>query len=200
MIKEVLEDYGHEVVLPNCYDNPNAEDEYRMIGEEEHANFKAAMYKKSEEVIRNVDGVLVINLNKNSQKNYIGGATFLEMYDAFRMQKDIYLYNQIPSGILTDEIIGFNPIIIDGDLCQIPRLNRVQSKIIKFMSDSTLNSIFAISRAINVDFDVCLREINVLCDRGLVASKDTVDLYYITGLGINMVEKEDVNFTKKLKR
>jgi hypothetical protein len=49
-------------------------------------------------------------------KNYIGGATFLEMYDAFRLGKKIYLYNDVPEGILKDEIVGFDPIVIDGDL------------------------------------------------------------------------------------
>ena len=49
-------------------------------------------------------------------KNYIGGATFLEMYDAFRLGKKIYLYNDIPNGMLFDEIEGFGPIIIKGDL------------------------------------------------------------------------------------
>ena len=38
------------------------------------------------------------------------------MYDAFRLGKKIYLYNAIPSGMLFDEIEGFNPIIINKDL------------------------------------------------------------------------------------
>ena len=43
--------------------------------------------------------------------NYIGGATFLEMYDAYLNGNKIYLYNDMPSktsisGILYDEIEG----------------------------------------------------------------------------------------------
>ena len=53
------------------------------------------------------------------EKNYIGGATFLEIYDAFRLNKKIYLYNDIPEGMLYDEIQGFAPIIINGDLSKI---------------------------------------------------------------------------------
>ncbi len=67
-----------------------------------------------------MDTVLVLNLDKEKNgkvfKNYIGGATFLEMYDAFRLGKKIYLYNNIPDGMLFDEIEGFDPIIINGDL------------------------------------------------------------------------------------
>lgn len=38
------------------------------------------------------------------------------MYDAFRLGKKIFLYNDIPTGMLYDEIEGFNPIIINGNL------------------------------------------------------------------------------------
>lgn len=116
-IKKELEDNGHNITLPNCYDYPETEGKYR--GTTEHANWKASMIKHSESTISNVDAVLVLNYTKNDQKNYIGGATFLEMYDAFRLGKKIYMMNDIPEGLLKDEIIGFNPIIIDGDLSKI---------------------------------------------------------------------------------
>ena len=67
-----------------------------------------------------MDGVLVLNFDKSEEeKNYIGGATFLEIYDAFRLKKKVYLYNDIPIGMLYDEIQGFNPFIINGDLEKI---------------------------------------------------------------------------------
>lgn len=116
-IKQKLEEAGHIIELPNCYDNPEIEASVR--GSAEHSKFKAAMYKKSEDTISKMDAVLVLNFDKNGQKNYIGGATFLEMYDAFRMNKKIFLYNQIPEGILNDEIIGFAPTIINGDLSKV---------------------------------------------------------------------------------
>jgi hypothetical protein len=90
------------------------------LGKEEHQKFKSKMYKQSEEVTSKMDAVLVLNLDKEKDgmilKNYIGGATFLEMYDAFRLGKKIFLYNDIPEGMLYDEIEGFNPIIINGNL------------------------------------------------------------------------------------
>ena len=119
-IKEKLEKNNIEVFLPNCYDDPTTEDRMWKLGIEEHQKFKAKMYKQSEETIKDMDGVLVLNFDKNTngniQKNYIGGATFLEIYDAFRLGKKIYLYNDIPEGMLYDEIQGFGPIIINGDL------------------------------------------------------------------------------------
>lgn len=118
-IKNSLENMGHDVLLPNCYLDPGTEDRFRNLGIKEHADFKRKMFNQSENIISNIDSVLVLNFNKNGTDNYIGGATFLEMYDAFRMNKKIYLYNDIPEGILKDEIIGFSPILIKGDLTKI---------------------------------------------------------------------------------
>ena len=122
-VKKDLEKRDIEVFLPNCYDDPTAEQKAWDLGVEEHQKFKAKMYKQSEDTIKKMDAVLVLNLDKEKDgkilKNYIGGATFLEMYDAFRLGKKIYLYNDIPEGMLYDEIEGFGPIIINGNLKQI---------------------------------------------------------------------------------
>ena len=122
-VKTKLEKNDIEVFLPNCYDDPSTEEKMWSLGSVEHQKFKAKMYKQSEETIKNMDGVLVLNFDKNTngkiEKNYIGGATFLEIYDAFRLNKKIYLYNDIPKGILYDEIQGFAPVIINGDLSKI---------------------------------------------------------------------------------
>ena len=122
-IKQHLEDNGIEVFLPNCYDKPNTEAEMWSLGNQAHQEFKAKMYKQSESVISQMDAVLVLNFDKETEsgtlKNYIGGATFLEMYDAFRLGKTIYMYNDIPKGLLFDEIQGFGPIIINQDISKI---------------------------------------------------------------------------------
>lgn len=122
-IKLELEKNNIEVFLPNCYDDPTTEEKMWKLGVEEHQKFKAKMYKQSEETIKNMDAVLVLNFDKvteeKEEKNYIGGATFLEIYDAFRMNKKIFLFNDIPEGMLYDEIQGFNPVIINGDLSKI---------------------------------------------------------------------------------
>ncbi|MDD4804474.1 MAG: hypothetical protein PHN69_04800 [Candidatus Pacebacteria bacterium] len=118
-IKDILEKNSHEVTLPNCFEDPETESRYRNLGEKEHSIWKSKMLNESVSKIENQDAVLVLNFDKGEYKNYIGGATFLEMYDAFRFNKKIFLYNEIPEGILKDEIIGFNPIIINGDLNKI---------------------------------------------------------------------------------
>lgn len=111
-----LEKAGHTLIMPNCYDDPSTEDKYRVLGLEEHSKWKAQMIKQSEGIIKNNDAVLVLNFEKEGINNYIGGGTFLEMYDAFRFGKKIFIYNDIPEGMLKDEIIGFSPIVLNGDL------------------------------------------------------------------------------------
>lgn len=121
-IKEEL-DSKYEIYLPNCYDKPNTEFEIKELGRDKHVEFKSKMFRQSEEIISNMDAVLVLNMDKEAEdkvyKNYIGGATFLEMYDAFRNGKKIYLYNDIPEGMLYDEIVGFGVEVINGNLERI---------------------------------------------------------------------------------
>jgi hypothetical protein len=118
-IKSYLESKGHKITLPNSYDDPLKEEKVRKEGANLHAKWKGKMIREQEQKIRRNDAILVLNLRKNNQPNYIGGATFLEMYKAYELGKKIYLYNQIPNNILRDEILGFSPHIIDGDLNKI---------------------------------------------------------------------------------
>ena len=53
---------------------------------------------------------------KNNQEDYIGGATFMEIVKAWELGKLIYLYNEIPESLFTDEISAINPTIINGNL------------------------------------------------------------------------------------
>jgi len=113
-IKTTLEKAGHVITLPNCFDDPQEESRHR--GTETHAQWKSEKIKHSTGVIEKQDAVLVLNFKKNDVANYVGGATFLEMYDAFRLGKNIFLLNDIPEGILKDEIIGFAPVLLNGNL------------------------------------------------------------------------------------
>ena len=92
-IQKSLENKNIEVYLPNCYDAPDTEQKMKKLGQKAHQEFKAKMFKQSEETISMMDAVLVLNFDKENnneiKKNYIGGATFLEMYDAFRLNKKI---------------------------------------------------------------------------------------------------------------
>ena len=118
-IKIKLENIGHKVAMPNSYDAPMKEEEMKKQSKDKHIEWKAEMLKRDKQNIEPNEAILVLNFEKNNQLNYIGGATFLEIFRAWEMGKKIFLYNPIPENIFKDELIGINPIIINGNLQQI---------------------------------------------------------------------------------
>src|SRR3989338_3927691 len=144
-IKNLLENQGHKLKMPNSYDNHYKElkhqktlilwfldsqkiricnrnlkvmDFFRIkkLDGERHIKWKGEMMRKDEENINPQDAVLVLNFEKKGIPNYIGGATFLEVYTAWKLNKKIFFYNPLPKCSFTDELIGINPTIINGNL------------------------------------------------------------------------------------
>ena len=70
-------------------------------------------------IINNFDAVLIANFDKKGIKDYIGGNSFLEMGFAHILQKKIFLLNEIPDMIYSDEIRAMQPIVLKRDLSQI---------------------------------------------------------------------------------
>jgi len=101
-IKIELEKEGHEITLPNSFDKPFMEEEIKILGKEQHAKWKSDQLRLQEDKIKYNDAILVLNFEKNGQANYIGGATFLEMFKAWELKKEIYLFNPVPENILKD--------------------------------------------------------------------------------------------------
>ncbi len=118
-IKEILEKKGHQITLPNSFDNPLREEEMKLISKEEHEKWKSKMLKLLDEKIKLNDAILVLNFEKNNQPNYIGGATFLEIYKAWDYGKKIFLINPIPETNFKDELMAINPKIINQNLDEI---------------------------------------------------------------------------------
>ena len=87
---------------------------------EEHVKWKGEMIRKDKQNIEPNDAILVLNFEKYGEENYIGGATFLEVYRAFEMEKKIFFYNPLPDNkYFKDELLGFNPTIINKNLAKI---------------------------------------------------------------------------------
>jgi hypothetical protein len=118
-IKEKLESKGHKIKLPNSYDKPFREEELKNLSKEEHIKWKSQMMKKDKTNIKPNDAILVLNFEKKGIPNYIGGATFLEIYKSWELGKKIFIYNNFPKCSFTDELIGMNPTILKGDLSLI---------------------------------------------------------------------------------
>ena len=122
-IRKVLEGNGNVVLMPNCYDEPVTNEDKLEMDENVYMDFFKRMYFESREAISNIDAVLVLNYTKikngKAFDNYIGASTFLEMYEAFMQNKKIFVMNDLPDNMLFEELKGFNPVIINGDLGKI---------------------------------------------------------------------------------
>jgi hypothetical protein len=92
----------------------------RLEGDLEFRNkAEEDLIKRYYRIINESDAILVLNLEKNGIKNYIGGNTFLEMGFAFVLNKQTFLWNDIPKMQYSDELIAMKPIIINHDLGKI---------------------------------------------------------------------------------
>jgi hypothetical protein len=114
-VVQILEANGHQVQLPNSIENPYAEFEAKNRGVEGHLVFKRLMHQENHQKILACDAVLVVNFEDEPESGYIGGATFLEMYDAYLHGKGIYLCKPITQMVFKDEINGLMaPVLLDG--------------------------------------------------------------------------------------
>lgn len=94
-IAERLSEIGHEVEIPmtakKILDGELTMDEFKKEKETSGgASFRKIQYdviKRYFEIIKNSDAILVLNLDKNGIKNYIGGNTFLEIGFAYVLGK-----------------------------------------------------------------------------------------------------------------
>ena len=112
-IKNELEKIGQEVVIPTNAENYakgtiDVENKLEKI----QLNVIKTYYGK----IKNSDGVLIINKDKNNIKNYIGGNGLIEMAFAHVLNKKIFLLNEIPKMSYSDEIEAMKPIILNNNL------------------------------------------------------------------------------------
>ena len=83
-------------------------------------DFFREAFLESQSKARETDALLVLNMDKIKDgvvyKNYIGGSTFLEIYDVYNVGHPIYLYNDIPDCSFYDELKGMNVIVINKNL------------------------------------------------------------------------------------
>lgn len=99
-----------------------------LIGKSDEEKERIKLYqKKNKDAIRefwrlmqDADAILVVNLEKNGIKDYIGGNTLMEIGFAHVLNQKIFLLNPIPDiPYYKSEIEAVKPIIINGDLSKI---------------------------------------------------------------------------------
>lgn len=88
--------------------------------DEDIEKLKEDLMRDHFEKIKESDAILVLNVDKDEKKNYIGGNVLIEIGLAFALNKKVFLLNPIPEYLsYTEEIKGMKPIILNGDLEKI---------------------------------------------------------------------------------
>lgn len=116
-----------ELVLPNMAqrmkDGITNDDEAKINWTEVGYAYKAELIRGHFKEIEDCDAVLVANFTKNGKENYIGGNVLMEMTVGFYLKKPIIILNSAPTySQLIDEIMGMEPIFLDGKLDRLEEL------------------------------------------------------------------------------
>jgi nucleoside 2-deoxyribosyltransferase len=119
-IKNKLYELGHVVILPK-HTEKYASGEIRLEDSAESTKNKIEqdLIRDYFHEIDRAEAVLVVNVDKRGIKNYIGGNAFLEMGFAHALDKKIFILNDVPDMIYTDEIIAMQPIVLKENLSVI---------------------------------------------------------------------------------
>jgi len=126
-MKSKLEEMGYRVDLPpteikNEDGKMISVHEYYKLRKELDTSIKWIWERKKEAIIDHFrkiewgDAILVLNYEKNGISGYIGANTLIEMGLALWLKKPIYLLNEIPEISAKEEILGMQPVILNGDL------------------------------------------------------------------------------------
>lgn len=128
--KKILEDIGHNVKLPPT---EIADEKGNLISVQEYYRLRKTVSddlswiwaRKKEAMINHynkvewADSVVVLNHEKNNIEGYIGANTLMEMGLALFLKKKIFLLNKIPEISYKEEILGMNPVVINGDFTKV---------------------------------------------------------------------------------
>jgi diphthamide synthase subunit DPH2 len=125
-VKAELEKAGCTVVVPKTARRMAEAGDYDVshyktwMKNEDDYNLKADYMRTHFDEITKGDIVLVINDEKHGQANYIGPNVLMEMSLAWYQNKPVYILNGMPMGsAFEEEIKGFLPIVLDGDLAPL---------------------------------------------------------------------------------
>lgn len=125
--QNALESYGHTVHIPAFISRDEAGNvmdskEFYRIRKSGKMNLtwfegeKARAMRQHFDLIAQSDAVLIANDEKNGVAGYIGGNTLMEMGLAFYLKKKLYLLNPIPEISYQEEIIGMQPVVLNGSV------------------------------------------------------------------------------------
>ena len=125
-LKNELERAGFSVLVPDtalkmeASGNFNVDDYKAWFRDPSLYHLKTERMDSHFKKVAEGDCILVVNLPKKGFQGYIGANVLLEMFYATLHDKPIYVLHPVDENLFCyEEVMGMNPIFIDGDLEKI---------------------------------------------------------------------------------
>lgn len=125
--KELLK-MGFKVEVPISARKMEEAGDFSMKGKKVWMEDPSQFHKKTElmdahfKKVAEGDAVLVVNLDKNEVKGYIGGNVLMEMTLAYYLKQPIYVWQSIEKEHpFYEEVLGINAIFLDENLDKISK-------------------------------------------------------------------------------
>jgi len=116
-VQKQLESMGYKVEVPEGVKRAELRARTEAENVEKAADkIKYDLIRGYFEKIKKHDIVLIVNPEKRGIKNYIGGNTLMEMAFAHVLNKGLYIYHGVPDMPYTAEILGMQPVVLEGEL------------------------------------------------------------------------------------
>lgn len=125
-LADTLEQQGYSVLIPDTATHMKEANDFDVshfktwFGDANDYHKKTALMRGHFDKVTAADAILVVNNKKHGVDGYIGGNVLMEMGLAFNEHKPIFVLNPLPTeSPFSEEIIGLEPIVINGDLSKV---------------------------------------------------------------------------------
>lgn len=119
-VKEKLLELGHNAFVTDLHKAMVGKTDQEIEKIKLHQKYNMDAIREFWRMMQGADAVLVLNLDKNGIKNYVGGNTLMEIGFAHVLNQKVFMLNPIPEmPYCESEIKTVKPIILNGDLTKI---------------------------------------------------------------------------------
>lgn len=127
-VRDALSRQGYTVLIPDVAQRMHDDGNYSVSAQKTWYQDPTQFVKKKKfmddhfEKIAKSDAILVVNEVKNDVPGYIGGNVLMEIAIAYYLGKYIFLLHPVVSKLpLYEEIMGINPVVLNGDVSQLAK-------------------------------------------------------------------------------
>ncbi len=118
-VRDKLRKLGHDAFVTDLHRALVGKNNEEIEKIKLHQKYNRDAIRVFWKAMQGADALLVINLDKNGVKNYIGGNTLMEIGFAHVLNQKIFLWNPIPDMHYRTEIEAVKPVVINGDISRI---------------------------------------------------------------------------------